>query len=175
MDSEFHGHQKTVTLSFISPNLSKLWRFLAFWLNLLFGSFLLFLVCHVTAFLFSCYSILVQHACNDRAWLTSECSPRYDNFGTVRQAIAWYIKVWLTIFNDSRASSVFAKKIKKCYAISSQGTSSAARIAFNIPAIFFLEFLILGMMYTQLAGDVTWRESLLFSHTKLSFRIRVVS
>ena len=28
----------------------------------------------------SCYSILVQHACNDRAWLTSECSPRYDNF-----------------------------------------------------------------------------------------------
>ena len=28
------------------------------------------------------------------------------------------------------------------------------------PAIFFLEFLILGMMYTQLAGDVTWRESL---------------
>ena len=36
----------------------------------------------------SLYSILVQHACNDRAWLTSECSPRYDNFGTVRQAIA---------------------------------------------------------------------------------------
>ena len=33
---------------------------------------------------------------------------------------------------------------------------------------FLLEFLILGMMYTQLAGDVTWRESLLFSHTKLS-------
>ena len=25
------------------------------------------------------YSILVQHTCNDRAWLTSECSPRYDN------------------------------------------------------------------------------------------------
>ena len=24
----------------------------------------------------------------DRAWLTSECSLRYDNFGTVRQAIA---------------------------------------------------------------------------------------
>ena len=34
----------------------------------------------------SLYSILVQHACNDRAWLTSECSPRYDNFGTVNQA-----------------------------------------------------------------------------------------
>ena len=32
---------------------------------------------------FRLYSILVQHACNDRAWLTSECSPRYDNFGTV--------------------------------------------------------------------------------------------
>ena len=29
------------------------------------------------------YRILVQHACNDRAWLTSEWSPRYDNFGTV--------------------------------------------------------------------------------------------
>ena len=27
----------------------------------------------------SLYSILVQHACNDHAWLTSECSPRYDN------------------------------------------------------------------------------------------------
>ena len=39
-------------------------------------------------------------------------------------------------------------------------SSSLARIAFNTPAIFFLEFLILGMMYTQLAGDVTWRESL---------------
>ena len=26
------------------------------------------------------------------------------------------------------------------------------------------EFLILGMMYTQLAGDVTWQESLLFFH-----------
>ena len=25
----------------------------------------------------SLHSILVQHACNDRAWLTSECSPRY--------------------------------------------------------------------------------------------------
>ena len=35
-----------------------------------------------------------------RAWLTSECSSRYDNFGTVRQAIAWYIEVKLTIFNQ---------------------------------------------------------------------------
>ena len=52
-DSESHGHWKTVTLSPISPNLSKHWRFLAFWLSLLFGSFLLFLVCHDTAFLFS--------------------------------------------------------------------------------------------------------------------------
>ena len=25
------------------------------------------------------YSIIVQHGCNDRAWLTSECSPTYDN------------------------------------------------------------------------------------------------
>ena len=52
-DAEFHGHWKTVTLSSISPNLSKHWRFLAFWLSLCFGSFLLFLVCHDTAFLFS--------------------------------------------------------------------------------------------------------------------------
>ena len=52
-DSEFHGHWKTVTLSSISPNLSKHWRFLAFWLRLCFGSCLLFLVCHDTAFLFS--------------------------------------------------------------------------------------------------------------------------
>ena len=52
-DSEFHDHWKTVTLSSISPNLSKHWRFLAFWLSLCFGSCLLFLVCHYTAFLFS--------------------------------------------------------------------------------------------------------------------------
>ena len=44
---------KTVTLSSISPNLSKHWRFLAFWLSLCFRSFLLFLVCHDTTFLFS--------------------------------------------------------------------------------------------------------------------------
>ena len=52
-DAEFHGHWKTVTLSYISPNLSKHWRFSAFWLSLCFGSFPLFLVCHDTAFLFS--------------------------------------------------------------------------------------------------------------------------
>ena len=51
--SEFHGSWKTVTLSSISPNWSKHWRFLAFWLSLCFGSFLLFLVCHDTTFLFS--------------------------------------------------------------------------------------------------------------------------
>ena len=52
-DSGFHGHWKNVTLSSISPNLSKHWRFLAFWLSLCFASCLLFLVCHYTAFLFS--------------------------------------------------------------------------------------------------------------------------
>ena len=52
-DSEFHGSWKTVTLSSISSNLSKHWRFLAFWLSLCFGSCLLFLVCHDKAFLFS--------------------------------------------------------------------------------------------------------------------------
>ena len=91
-DSEFHGHWKTVTLSFISPNLSKHWRFLPFWLSLCFWEF------SIVSSL-SWYSILVQHACNDRAWLTSECSPRYDNFGTVRQGI------------------------EKCYIISSPWTS----------------------------------------------------
>ena len=52
-NSEFHGRWKTVTLSSISLNLSKHWRFWAFWLSLCFGSFLLFQVCHDTAFLFS--------------------------------------------------------------------------------------------------------------------------
>ena len=32
--------------------------------------------------------------------------------------------------------------------------SLSPEIPFNTPPIFFLEFLILGMMYTQLAGDV---------------------
>ena len=27
----------------------------------------------------SLYGILAQHACNDHAWLTSECSPKFDN------------------------------------------------------------------------------------------------
>ena len=58
LDSEFHGHWKTVTLSSIRPNLSKHWRFLAFWLSLCFGSFLLFLICHDTAFLFSTGAML---------------------------------------------------------------------------------------------------------------------
>ena len=92
-----------MTLSSISPNLSKHWRFLPFWLSL----------CLV---LFHCLvSIFVQRACNERAWLTSECSPRFDNFGTVRQAIAWYIQVKLTIFNQFSclfSSCAFAKKLR---------------------------------------------------------------
>ena len=63
LDSEFHGHWKTVTSSSISPNLSKHWRFLAFWLSLCFGIFLLFLVCHDTAFLLS------THAMTTLGWL----------------------------------------------------------------------------------------------------------
>ena len=73
-DSEFHDHWKTVTLSSISPNFRKPWRFLAFWLSLCFDSFLLFLVCHDTTFLFS------TRAMTALVWLTSECSPRYDSF-----------------------------------------------------------------------------------------------
>ena len=53
LDFEFHGHWKTMTLSSISPNASKHWRFLAFWLSLCFGNCLLFLICHCTAFLLS--------------------------------------------------------------------------------------------------------------------------
>ena len=56
---------------------------------------------------------------------------------------------------NSRSSCALAKKIKKCYTISSPWTSSLARIAFNTPAIFFLEFLILGMTYT-----LSWLETL---------------
>ena len=53
LDFEFHGHWKTQTLSSISPNASKHWRFLVFWLSLCFGNCLLFLICHCTAFLLS--------------------------------------------------------------------------------------------------------------------------
>ena len=53
-DSEFHGHWKTVTLSSISPNLSKHWRFLAFWLSLCFGSCLSLL-----PFVPLCYPVLL--------------------------------------------------------------------------------------------------------------------
>ena len=37
----------------------------------------------------SWYSILLQHACNDLARLTSECSARYDNFCTVWCTLSW--------------------------------------------------------------------------------------
>ena len=53
-DSEFHGHWKTVTLSSISSNLSKHWRFLAFWLSLCFGSCLSLL-----PFVPLCYPVLL--------------------------------------------------------------------------------------------------------------------
>ena len=52
LDSEFHGHWKTVTLS-------KHWRFLAFWLSLCFWE------CSIV-FSLSWYSILVQHAFDAR-------------------------------------------------------------------------------------------------------------
>ena len=66
-NSEFHGHWKTVTLSSNSPNLSKHWRFGAFWVSLCFGSFLLFL------------SVMIQHSCATDvtlSWLaaTRSCS-----------------------------------------------------------------------------------------------------
>ena len=74
-DSELHGYWKTMTLSSVSPNL--IFSVLA--------EFVLWEYSIVSSL--SWYSILVQHACNDRAWLTSECSPRYDNFGTVKIAV----------------------------------------------------------------------------------------
>ena len=88
-DSEFHGHWKTVTLSSISPNLSKHWRFLVFWLSLCFGSCLLFLVCHDTAFLFS------THAMTALGWLPNAHRDMII-FGSVRQAIAWYLHRGIT-------------------------------------------------------------------------------
>ena len=76
-DSEFQSHWKTETLSSIIPNLSKHCTFLGFWLSLCFGVFYCF------------YSLMIQRSClqrvNGRAWLTSECSPRYDNF-----LVRWY-------------------------------------------------------------------------------------
>ena len=147
-DSEFHGHWKTVTLSSISPNLSKHWRFLAFWLSLCFGSFLLFLVCHDTAFLFSTRAMTaldwLPNANRDMIILVRwDRRSRYTNRFNSRFLI------------NSRASCAFCKKIKKCDTISSPWTSSLARITFNTPAIFFLEFLILGMKYT-----LSWLETL---------------
>ena len=65
-----------MTLSSISLNLSKHWRFLAFWEFSIVSSL-------------SWYSILVQHTCDDRAWPPSECSPRYDNFGTAEDVSAF--------------------------------------------------------------------------------------
>ena len=64
-DSEFHGHWKTVTLSSISPNLSKHWRFFS-----VLAEFVLWELSIVSSL--SLCSVLVQHACNYHAWLTYE-------------------------------------------------------------------------------------------------------
>ena len=71
-DSELHGYWKTMTLSSVSTNL--IFSILA--------EFVLWEYSIVSSL--SWYSILVQHACYDRAWLTSESSQRYDNLGTVK-------------------------------------------------------------------------------------------
>ena len=78
---------KTVTLSSISPNLSKHWKIFSVLTEIVLWEF------SIVSSL-SWYNILVVHAWNrnDRAWMTSECSPsKIYNFGTVRQPIAWYI------------------------------------------------------------------------------------
>ena len=102
-DSEFHGHWKTVTLSSISPNLSKHWRFLAFWLSLCFGSCLLFLVCHYTAFLFSTRAMTalgwLPSAHRDMIILVQWDRPSRDT---------WRFNSQFLI--NSRASCAFAKK-----------------------------------------------------------------
>ena len=46
----------------------------------------------------SWYSILVQNVCNDRAWLTSECSPRYDNLGLYKQHYSW-VRIRIVLLN----------------------------------------------------------------------------
>ena len=50
---------------------------------------------------------------------------------------------------------MFLKNQEMLHNLFSSSTSSLARIAFNIPAIFFVEFLILGMTYT-----LSWLETL---------------
>ena len=69
-----------MTLSYISPNLSKhnlkIFSVLA--------EFLLWELSIVSSL--SLYSILVQHACNDHAWLTSECVALLDFFAKAQEA-----------------------------------------------------------------------------------------
>ena len=101
--SEFHGSWKTVTLSSISPNWSKHWRFLTFWLSLYFGGSLLFLVCHDTAFLFSTRAVTalgwLSNAHRDMIILV-----RWDRRS--RDALRFNSRFLI----NSRASCAFAKK-----------------------------------------------------------------
>ena len=75
-------------ISSIRPNLSKHWRFLAFWLRLCVGSVLLFLVCHDTAFMFS-----TRHVTSLASW--AYIMPRIKNakkkmVEVLNASISWF-------------------------------------------------------------------------------------
>ena len=135
-------------------------RVLAFWLSLCFWSFLLFLVCHDTAFLFS------TRAMTALGWLSN--AHRDDNLGDTGDRV---IHRGLTHdFNQFLCFLCLCKKNQEMlHNLFSVNFLSPPNSIQHSISIFFLEFLILGIMYTQLAGDVTRRESLLFSHTKSSY------
>ena len=128
MDSEFHGRWKTVPVSSRSPDLSKHWRFLAFWLSLCFGSFLLFLVCHKTAFLFStramtalgwrpnahrdmimnrcsCHFLSENAKCLFMCYFTCQAQKNsiYRGFNLI--TTSWYNSIWGPFLVRSQASS----------------------------------------------------------------------
>ena len=153
-DSEFHGHWKTVTLSSMSPNLSKHWRFLAFWLSLCFGRFLLFLVCHDTAFFFS------TRAMTALGWLPNSHRDmiiliRWDRRS--RDSNRFNSRFLI----NSHASCAFAKKLRNATQSLLRELPLSPEYHSTPPAIFFLEFLILGMMLHDVAADafrVSWSE-----------------
>ena len=71
-DSELHGDWKNCDIIFYNSKLEYTLKIFSVLTEFVLWEFSIVSI-------LSWYNILVQHACNDRAWLTSECSPRYDN------------------------------------------------------------------------------------------------
>ena len=104
-DSEFHGHWKTLTLS--SSYL------LAFWLSLCFGSCLLFLVCHYTAFLFS------TRAMTTRGWLPNAHRDQLNWLLSYLQLKLW-VRIPLQIGDSPSAVSLYScVSFHKCVSVTS--------------------------------------------------------